>query len=190
MSLLLGPFDTIVTGTPISFSINSIYFLQFFRKLAVLLDSTNITIPSRKHFQDWFCICKLCRNRKFLLYFSVNFISRTYRNLFQVIKAVYSSKDNICSALDLAAITACNRIKPSIRRGRPVVAPYSPLSPPCFRSSSASFSSKISLTNSPAPTATGISFLLPSQSFLISYGGIPAPIAPYAANVEEEVTIG
>ena len=26
--------------------------------------------------------------------------------------------------------------------------------------------------------------------FLISYGGIPAPIAPYAAKVEEEVTIG
>ena len=25
---------------------------------------------------------------------------------------------------------------------------------------------------------------------LISYGGIPAPIAPYAASVEEDVTIG
>ena len=38
------------------------------------------------------------------------------------------------------------------RRGRPVVAPYSPPSPPRLRSSSAS-SPKISETNSPAPTA-------------------------------------
>ncbi len=42
-------------------------------------------------------------------------------------------------------------------RGRPVVAPYSPLSPPRFLSSSAS-SPKISETNSPAPTALEYAF--------------------------------
>ena len=74
------------------------------------------------------------------------------------------------------------------RLGRPVVAPNSPLSPPRRRSSSAS-SPKISLTNAPAPTALEYAFTTVVIS-LISYGGIPAPIAPYAASVEEEVTIG
>ena len=72
--------------------------------------------------------------------------------------------------------------------GRPVVAPNSPPSPPRRLNSSAS-SPKISLTNAPAPTA--LEYALHTVTiFLISYGGIPAPIAPYPANVEDEVTIG
>ena len=62
--------------------------------------------------------------------------------------------------------------------GRPVVAPNSPPSPPRLLSSSAS-SPKISLTNAPAPTAEEYA-LLTVTIFLISYGGMPAPIAPYA----------
>ena len=69
-----------------------------------------------------------------------------------------------------------------------MVAPYSPPSPPRLLNSSAS-SPKISLTNAPAPTALEYAFTTVVM-FLISYGGIPAPIAPYAANVEEDVTIG
>jgi len=72
--------------------------------------------------------------------------------------------------------------------GRPVVAPNSPPSPPRRRSSSAS-SPKISLTKAPAPTALEYAFTTVT-TFLISYGGIPAPIAPYPANVEDDVTIG
>ena len=75
-----------------------------------------------------------------------------------------------------------------ILRGRPVVAPYSPPSPPRFLNSSAS-SPKISLTKAPAPTADEYA-LQTVIICLISYGGIPAPIAPYAANVDEDVTIG
>ena len=68
------------------------------------------------------------------------------------------------------------------------MAPNSPPSPPRLLSSSAS-SPKISLTNSPAPTALEYAFTTVMMS-LISYGGIPAPIAPYAASVDEDVTIG
>ena len=60
--------------------------------------------------------------------------------------------------------------------GLPVVAPNSPPSPPRLLSSSAS-SPKISLTNAPAPTALEYA-LQTVMIFLISYGGIPAPIAP------------
>ena len=75
-----------------------------------------------------------------------------------------------------------------IRLGRPVVAPNSPPSPPRFLNSSAS-SPKISLTKAPAPTA--LEYALHTVMIcLISYGGIPAPIAPYAASVEDDVTIG
>ena len=63
-----------------------------------------------------------------------------------------------------------------IRLGRPVVAPNSPPSPPRLLSSSAS-SPKISLTKAPAPTA--LEYALHTVTIcLISYGGIPAPIAP------------
>ena len=75
-----------------------------------------------------------------------------------------------------------------IRLGLPVVAPNSPPSPPLRLSSSAS-SPKISDTNAPAPTALEYA-LHTVMIFLISYGGTPAPTAPYPASVEEEVTIG
>ena len=54
-----------------------------------------------------------------------------------------------CTMQPYLVATASNQ---PTRRGRPVVAPYSPASPPRFRSSSAS-SPKSSLTKAPAPTA-------------------------------------
>src|SRR5699024_9513703 len=109
------------------------------------------------------------------------------------ISSIYPSTSNTVNA---TSVVPCRRhpyfvattSNHPILLGRPVVAPNSPPSPPRFLSSSAS-SPKISLTNAPAPTALEYAFTTVTI-FLISYGGIPAPIAPYPAKVDEDVTIG
>ena len=68
------------------------------------------------------------------------------------------------------------------------MAPNSPPSPPRRLNSSAS-SPNISLTNAPAPTADEYALTTVTTS-CIELAGIPAPIAPKAASVDDDVTIG
>ena len=187
ISSLPGPLLTIVIGYPICSSINSIYFLQFSGS------SSYVLIPRISHFHPGsvfntgFAFSRSVLQGT-LLHFSIDLIAYTYRNLIQISKYIQNCKRYICRPLLLHPYLEATQSNHPIRLGRPVVAPNSPPSPPRRLSSSAS-SPKISLTNAPAPTA--LEYALHTVMIcLISYGGIPAPIAPYAASVEEDVTIG
>ena len=127
-------------------------FSAVFRKILIFFDSTDIAFPSRKLLNNRFCFLKLHSCREFCCYLSVDLIACANRDLIQISQNIQYCKSNVCSSLETASVFGCNTVEPSIRLGRPVVAPNSPPSPPRFLSSSAS-SPKISETNAPAPTA-------------------------------------
>ena len=177
MSCLSGPLDTIVIGYPICSSTNSIYFLQFSGRSSYFL------IPRMSHFhpgsflRTGFAFSNRCVvGNSVVTSPSISYPTHTG------ISSRYPSTSNTVNATSVAPcilhpyLEATQSNHP-ILLGRPVVAPNSPPSPPRRLNSSAS-SPKISLTNAPAPTA--LEYALHTVTiFLISYGGIPAPIAPY-----------
>ena len=188
ISSLPGPLETMVIGYPICPSINSMYLRQFSGSSSYFL------IPRMSHFHPGSFVSTGFAFSKRLV--TGNSVVTSPLISYPVHTGISSRYPNTSSTVNATSVVPCRRqpyllatqSNHPILLGRPVVAPNSPPSPPRRRSSSAS-SPKISLTNAPAPTAEEYA-LHTVMICLISYGGTPAPIAPYAASVEDEVTIG
>ena len=127
-------------------------FSAILRKLFVVLDSSDIAFPSRKCLINGLGLVEEVSNRELCCYFSVDVIAYAYRNLIEVAEYVKYCESYICCSWSLQPYLLATQSYQPTRLGRPVVAPYSPPSPPRFLSSSAS-SPKSSDTNAPAPTA-------------------------------------
>ena len=88
-------------------------FSAVLRKLFILLDTTDITVPSWKLFKNWFCFFKIMCRWEVCCNLSINLISYTYRNLFQVSKHIKNCKCYICCSLHSASILGSNTVEPA-----------------------------------------------------------------------------
>ena len=172
-------------GNPICFSTNSTYFLQFSGRSSYFFDSADVAFPSRQSLQNRFCFLKQCSCRKFCCYFSINLISCADRNFIQISKNIKNCESNICSSLKTASVFGCNTVEPS-HTSRTACSSTKFTAVTATSSQFICFIAKDSETNAPAPTA--LEYALHTVTIcLISYGGRPAPTAPYPARVEEDV---
>ena len=88
-------------------------FSAVFWKIFVVLNATNIRLPSRKLFQNWFCFFQLRCSREISGHFSINLVTNTNRDLIQIAKYIQYGKCHVGCSLNTAAILGCNTVKPS-----------------------------------------------------------------------------
>ena len=152
MSSRPGPLDIIVIGKPSFFSTNSIYLRQFSGSSSYfLIPRISVFHPGNVSMTGFALFNCPVVGKSMVTLPSISYAVHTG------ISSRYPSTSNTVNATSVVPwirhpyLEATTSNHP-ILLGRPVVAPYSPPSPPRRLSSSAS-SPKISLTNAPAPTA-------------------------------------
>ena len=135
-----------------------------------------ISSSIRKFLEYRFCLLKKMCNREIGRHFAVDLIAHAYRDLIQIAEHIEYGEGNVCGSLHPASVFGSHAVEPAhtsrTSGGRTVFAAVSAAVSQFIRLVSEDLADKCA-----APTALEYA-LLTVMICLISYGGMPAPIAP------------